>query len=121
MKVHELVKTLLKADQNADIEFLVNPSNADDEHCDIKFNAEIFGEDIIEALQEISIVLTPKVKSSQDFETIHELLSECNKVTLEMDDSGIFVFGDGELRRELDFNCSADRTSEFVKKIIEIL
>lgn len=121
MKVHELVNTLLKADQNSDIEFLVNPSNADDEQCDIEFNADIFGEDIIDELKEITIVLTPKVKSSQDFETIHELLSECKKVTLEMDDNGIYVFGDGELRRELDFNGSADRTSEFVKKIIELL
>lgn len=124
MKVKELVSLLLRANQEAEINVSANMSNQDDENCDVQCELEVFGEDIIEELSEIEFVIIPKHKSSGDFETVYELLGECEKVIIELNKDGIYIFGDGEMRRELDFDFDKPNNgiqSEYVNKLIEVL
>lgn len=121
MTAQELIDILSKAKPDAEIEFTLNVSNLDDEDCDVLANFEIFEEDIIDELDFITFEVSPKIKSEY-FETIYGLLTECDEVKIMMDKSGIFVFGDGELRRELDYKGNIyNMPSEFIKRIVEVL
>lgn len=122
MKAKELIE-ILSRNPKATLNFKINPSNADDENIDITANIDVFGTDVIEELSEIDIIITPKVKSSSSFETIHELITECRTVRIDINKKGMYVFGDGELRRELDFRTNNPQNKEaiVINKLIEIL
>lgn len=118
----KLIKILSQYPQDEEIDFLFNPCKNDVEEYDISVDIEIMGDTETTP----TIMITPKIKPARDFETIEELLSENpEQIRIEIEKTGIYVFSNNELRREIELKVKTeklhDASENIIKKLVEIL
>lgn len=125
MKVKDLIKVLSQYDTESEVEVIFNPcsENVSDEF-DVRSKLEVMGNPETSP----TIIVVPETKSTPPFETLTELMHENPKtIRIEIEKTGMYVFADNELRRELDFNLEyrdseiGEKYPEYIKRLIEIM
>lgn len=122
MKVSELIKALSEYPQETEVDFFFNPCRNSVDVYDVSCDFEIHGDNETSP----TILVTPKDKPNEDFETVEELLGENPKeIKIEISRDGMYFYSDGQLRREMDFtdNLSSldERSEDVIKKLIREL